>query len=247
MKRTGLMTFTAVVAAIIVSSPNAQAGAIDNLFKRLRNALGGTTLSEQDIVSGLKEALRVGTKNAVALVSRVNGYYKTEAIRIRLPESVRNAEKVLRVAGFGSTIDRFEVSMNRAAETAAPQATELFIDAIGQMTFADARQILDGPDDAATRYFERQTAAKLKARFKPLVANSMAEVGVTRHYRQLEKTLRSLSIAHSAVFDLDQYVTEKAVQGLFVMLAREESAIRKDPAARVTELLRKVFGNRDKQ
>ena len=247
MKRTGWILITAIVAAIFVSSPHAQAGAIDDLFKRLRNALGSTTLSEQDIIAGLKEALRIGTQNAVALVSRVNGYYKTEAIRIRLPESVRNAEKILRYAGFGSTVDRFEVSMNRAAEKAAPQATELFIDAIGQMTFADARKILDGPDDAATRYFERKTAAKLEARFKPLVANSMAEVGVTRYYRQLEKTLRSLSITQSAVFDLDQYVTGKAVRGLFVMLAREEAAIRKDPAARVTELLKKVFGSRDKQ
>ena len=111
------------------------------------------------------------------------------------------------------------------------------------MTFTDAKQILYGPDDAATRYFKQKTSQQLQVRFKPIIAKSMAEVGVTRAYRRLEEKLRSISVAQSMVFDLDQYVTEKAIDGLFVMVAREEAAIRRDPAARVTELLRKVFGN----
>ncbi len=133
--------------------------------------------------------------------------------------------------------------MNRAAERAAPEAKALFVESVEQMTFADARQILDGPEDAATRYVERKTSARLQSLFQPVVARSMSEVGVTRAYQQLEKKLRTISFAQSAVFDLDRYVTAKAVDGLFVMIARQEAAIRNDPAARVTDLLKKVFGN----
>ena len=226
----------------------AAAGGVEDFFKKFQKALGGSgALTEKDIIAGLKEALQVGTANAVHLVSGLNGYYLNPQIKILLPESIRNSEKILRYAGFGATVDRFELSMNRAAERAAPRAKALFWDAIGQMTFADARRVLDGPDDAATRYFEQKTASQLQTHFKPIVKKSMAEVGVTRTYQQLEDKLRSISFAQSAVFDLDQYVTEKAIEGLFVMLAKEEAAIRKDPAARVTELLEKVFGSPSKQ
>ena len=245
MKRAFFVVVILMVAAGMMYSPHARAGVIQDLFESLQKAFGVQGLSEGEVVAGLKEALRIGTQNAVTLVSRVNGYYKNTAIRIRLPESIRKAEEMLRYAGLGATVDRFEQSMNRAAERAAPRATELFLEAIEQITFTDARQILDGPDDAATRYFQRKTEANLEKLFKPIVAAAMNEVGVTRTYRQLEQKLRSVSVAQSVVFDLDQYVTEKAVQGLFVMMAREEAAIRKDPAARVTELLRRVFGNQN--
>lgn len=228
--------------------PQTQAGGFQEFLKSFQKALGGRSgLSDHEIVAGLKEALRIGSQNAVAVVSKVNGYYRNPDIKIMLPESVRKTERVLRYAGFGSTVDRFELSMNRAAEKAAPRAKALFWDAIRQMTFADARQILNGPDDAATQYFKQKTSLQLHSQFKPIVEHSMSAVGVTRTYQQLEDKLKSISFAQSAVFDLDQYVTEKAIDGLFVMLAGEEAAIRKDPAARVTELLKKVFGSQRKQ
>ena len=237
-----------LAAVLLASLPAARspalAGGFDDFFRKFQKALGGgSRLSNDEIIAGLQEALRLGTQKAIAAVSKLNGYYGKPEIKIRLPESVRSAEKVLRYAGFGSTVDRFELSMNRAAERAAPQAKSLFKDAIRQLTFTDAKQILNGPDDAATRYFKSKTSQHLQVRFKPIIANSMAEVGVTRAYRQLEEKLQSISFAQSVVFDLDQYVTEKAIDGLFVMVAREEAAIRRDPVARTTELLRRVFGN----
>jgi hypothetical protein len=247
MKRVAWALVVLSIAIGLAPSPQVGGGALRDLVKGFQKALGsGSGLSNSEIVAGLKEALQIGTKNAVAVLSRVNGYYNDTEIRIRLPASVRSAEKILRAAGYGSTVDRFERSMNRAAERAAPRAKALLWDAVEQMSFADARQILYGEEDAATRYFQDKTAARLQVLFKPVVAESMSEVGVTRTYRQLEGKLRSISFAQSVVFDLDQYVTEKAVDGLFVMLAREEAAIRKDPAARVTETLQKVFGDQTK-
>ena len=242
MKSVACLLAAVLLASLPAANSPALAGGFDDFFRKFQKALGGgNRLSDDEIIAGLQEALRLGTQNAIGAVSKLNGYFREPEIKIRLPESVRGAEKVLRYAGFGSTVDRFELSMNRAAERAAPQAKSLFKDAIGQLTFTDAKQILYGPDDAATRYFKQKTSQQLQIRFKPIVAKSMAEVGVTRAYRQLEEKLRSISFAQSVVFDLDQYVTEKALDGLYLMLAEEEKKIRQDPAARVTNLLKKVF------
>jgi hypothetical protein len=164
--------------------------------------------------------------------SRTNGYFKNPQIKIPLPENVKKVEGLLRATGFGSQVDNLELSMNRAAERAAPEAKAIFLDAIKQMSFADARQILDGPDDAATQYFQDKTGGRLQKVFKPITHQAMSEVGVTRTY------------AEQMRFDLDQYVTDKALSGLYLMLAKEEKKIRQDPAARVTDLLKKVFGSR---
>jgi hypothetical protein len=133
--------------------------------------------------------------------------------------------------------------MNRAAERAAPEAKPIFWDAIKQMSFADARQILDGPDDAATRYFQDKTSSRLQKIFKPITRKAMSEVGVTRYYQSLDAKIRTIPFADQMSFDLDQYVTHQALSGLFVMLAEEEKKIRRDPAARVTDLLKKVFAS----
>ena len=202
-----------------------------------------TGLSEEEIISGLKQALEIGPRNAVRTVARTNGYFKNPQIRIPLPENVRKVEKFLRTTGFGSQVDKFELSMNRAAERAAPEAKTIFWDAIERMSFADARQILDGPDDAATRYFQDNTAYRLQKIFKPIIHQAMTEVGVTRYYQSLDAKIRTFPYVDQMSFDLDQYVTDKALSGLFLMLAREEEKIRRDPAARVTELLKKVFAN----
>ena len=131
--------------------------------------------------------------------------------------------------------------MNRAAEKAAPEAKTLFVDAIKQMTFSDADKILKGADDAATVYFKDKTAAKLQARFKPIVEQAIENVGVTRSYQSLSQKIKSIPFAGEYAVDLDDYVTQKSIDGLFVRLAEEEAKIRNDPAARITDLLKKVF------
>ena len=176
------------------------------------------------------------------LVSKVNGYYKNPKIKIPLPKAVRKVEKVLRAVGYGPQVDAFELSMNRAAEKAAPKAKAMFWDAIKQMTFSDARKILKGRDNEATLYFKDRTSHKLSQLFKPIVHKAMSTVGVTRKYQELDAKVRSMPLGKDVSFDLDEYVTNGALEGLFYMLAKEERKIRKDPAARVTKLLKEVFG-----
>ena len=183
-------------------------------------------LAEGEIVEGLKEALEIGTSKAVALVSKNNGYLNNPKIKIPLPENVQKAESFLRNIGFGSKIDNFELSMNRAAERAAPRAKSIFWDAIKKMTFGDARQILEGQDDAATIYFREKTSSQLQDEFKPIVNQAMSEVGVTQAYKSVDRKVRKMPFTKSLSFDLDQYVTDKALDGLFLMLAEEEKKIR---------------------
>ena len=197
--------------------------------------------TESEIVDGLKQALEIGTSEAVMQVSQKNGYLKNPKIKIPLPKNVRKAENFLRSIGLGSTVDEFELSMNRAAERAAPKAKTIFWNAIKKMSFSDARQILKGPDDAATQYFRNKTTGQLQDEFKPIVTQAMSEVGVTQAYTSLDRKIRALPFTESVSFDLDQYVTDRALEGLFAMLAAEEKKIRQDPAARVTDLLKKVF------
>ena len=211
-------------------------------LKDVAGKIGGEkALSDEDIVDGLKQALEVGTANAVTTVSRTDGYFKNSEIKIPLPENVQKFEKVLRATGFGNQVDEFVLSMNRAAERAAPRAKSIFWDAIKAMTFSDARQILDGPDDAATRYFEDKTSKRLQEIFKPITHQAMSEVGVTRYYQSIDSKIKTIPFADQMSFDLDQYVTSKSLDGLYLMLAEEERKIRRDPAARVTDLLKKVF------
>jgi len=201
-------------------------------------------LTDSEIIDGLKEALEIGTSKAVTLVSKKNGYLNNPNIKIPLPENVQKAESILRNIGFGSKVDEFELSMNRAAERAAPRAKSIFWDSIKKMTFSDARKILDGQDDAATSYFQKKTSSQLQEAFKPIVNQAMSEVGVTQAYKSVDRKIRALPYTKSLSFDLDKYVTDKALDGLFLMLAEEEKKIRQDPAARVTDLLEKVFAKK---
>ena len=220
----------------------AYAGFQDHLKTILKGSRGAESLSQSEIIKGLKEALQIGTANAVDIVSKVNGYYNNPKIRIPLPANIQKTENLLRTAGFGRQVDNFAVSMNRAAEKAAPQAQSIFWDAIQQMKFDDANKILKGRDNEATLYFKDKTSAQLGQIFKPIVNQSMSEVGATRYYQSLNNKIKSLPFgADTFSFDLDQYVTDKSLDGLFKMLAEEEIKIRQDPAARVTDLLKKVF------
>lgn len=242
MRRVFLVSLLLFVAGLSFSTPAfPQWG---DFLKDLRQKFGGQSLTEDEIMRGLKEALQVGTANAVQSLSKLNGYYGDPRVRIPLPESVQKTESLLRAAGFGSKIDAFELSMNRAAERAAPQAKTLFWDAIKTMSFSDARKILNGRSNEATLYFQEKTSPRLTALAKPVVHDAMSEVGVTRSYQELDRTARTLPLVGSYSFDLDQYVTDKALSGLFLMLAVEEKKIRENPAARTSELLKKVFGSR---
>jgi len=201
-------------------------------------------LSDVKIGSGLKEALQVGTENAVGLTGKTDGYFLNQVIKILMPEKLKTFEKGLRTVGYGPQVDEFVLSMNRAAEKAAPAAKQIFWDAIGEMTFDDARKILSGGDTSATEYFKGKTTNKLTTAFKPVVNKSMNEVGVTRQYKELVGRYESIPFVKKESFDIDQYVVTKALDGLFHMVGEEEKKIRKNPTARTTDLLKEVFGSK---
>lgn len=214
---------------------------LDQILKGLGGAKQGG-LSDAKIGSGLKEALQVGTENAVKLTGRTDGYFKNQAIKILMPERLRTLEKGLRAVGYGPQIDEFVLSMNRAAERAAPAAKQIFWDAIGEMTFDDARKILNGGDTAATDYFKVKTTDKLTTAFRPTVEKTMNEYNVTRQYKELVGRYQAIPFVKSETFDIDSYVVRKSLDGLFYTVGQEERKIRTNPAARATDLLKEVFG-----
>lgn len=239
MRRTGYLL--ALLSLFWVN--HAHAGLLEDIGNSF--GLGPKTgLRDDQVVAGLKEALSIGTGNAVAANSRIDGYFRNEAIKILLPEKIRTAADLLGKMGYRKDVDDFVLSMNRAAEKAAPKAKTYFVDAIRQMTFEDARKILGGGDTAATEYFRSKTFGKMYEAFKPEVASSMNTVGVTRSYKKMMDRYSALPFAPAESLDLDRYVTTKALDGIFHMVGQEEMKIRKDPAARVTDLLKTVFGSR---
>ncbi len=231
-----------VVVMVISLTPFPASAQLDRIFKGLGIGEKGTGLSDAKIGSGLKEALQIGTENAVNLTGKTDGYFLNLAIKILMPEKLRTFEKGLRAVGYGPQVDEFILSMNRAAEKAAPFAKQIFWDAIGEMTFDDVRKILSGHETAATDYFKGKTTDRLTHIFKPIVSKAMNEVGVTRQYKELVGRYEKIPFVKKETFDLDQYVVTKALDGLFYMVGEEEKKIRKDPTARTTELLREVFG-----
>jgi len=244
MKNRILIVLFSALSIYLISASFVGAGFQDFLKSAQKMFETSDSISESEIVAGLKQALEIGTAKAVDLVSQQGGYYKNPEIKIPLPASVQKAEKLLRGAGFGSKVDAFELSMNNAAERAAPEAKSIFWDAIKKMKIDDAKKILNGREDEATLYFQDKTSARLQEIFEPIVKESMGEVGVTRTYQDLNAKVEKIPFADSLNVDLDQYVTDGALNGLFQMLAEEEKKIRSDPAARVTDLLKKVFGNK---
>ena len=201
-------------------------------------------LSNSDIAAGLKAALAQGTRTAVASLGRSDGFWGNAAARIPMPAAVQKLERTLRGVGLAGPVDQFHLSLNRAAEQAVPVAADVFAGAVQKLTLNDVRGILQGPSDAATQYFRRSTTATLTAKFRPLVAQSTAQVGVAQSYRQLTASAGPLAAALGAPSDLDGYVTGKALDALFVQVAAEEARIRENPAARGSEILRRVFGAR---
>ncbi len=227
------------LVALVAAPATAQ---LDRLLQGLPSLPQTGELGDVKIGAALKEALQVGTENAVSLTGRTDGYFLNQAIKILMPERLRTLERGLRAVGYGPQVDGFVLSMNRSAERAAPAATQIFWDAIGDMTIDDARRILGGGDTAATDYFKQRTTDRLSAAFRPVVERAMGEVGVTRQYKELLGLAQAIPFLRLDAFDIDRYVVGKALDGLFHMVAEEERKIRTNPAARVSDLLKDVFG-----
>ena len=243
-------TFLALLGVGLTATP--AAAQLDELLKQAPKLPGGTQLpvpqgggvGDVKIGQALKQALQVGTENAVKLTGRTDGYFKNQAIKILMPEKLKTFERGLRAVGYGPQVDDFVLRMNRAAERAAPAAKQIFWDAIGEMTIDDARGILNGAETAATDYFKTKTTEPLTSAFSPVVHRTMGEVGVTKQYEDLFARAQNIPFLNLQEFDLDHYVVGKALDGLFHVVGDEEKKIRTQPAARVTDLLRDVFGRR---
>jgi hypothetical protein len=195
------------------------------------------------IGSGLKEALSVGTQRAVRLVDQPGGYLNNEAIKILVPQNLRTVEKVSRGLGQGARVDEFVASMNHAAESAAPEAETIFAEAVTEMTIDDARKLLNGGDTSITEYFKSKTSARLAVAFRPHVEAAMSRNGVTQQYQALVGQMSWVSFGNGSSTDINTYVVNKALSGLFYMLGQQEKEIRTNPAARTTALLKQVFGH----
>ncbi len=211
---------------------------------RTTTTTAGANISDNEISLGLKEALSKGVGFAVDNLGRENGFLDNAQVKIPLPKSLKNVEKAVRFAGQGQRVDDFITAMNRAAEKAVPAAFDIFVDSIKQMSFNDARNILfSGQDDAATQFFRRTSEDKLRGKFRSIVEEFTTETGVTQSYKQMmDRAGFMAAFVGNDAKDLDGYITEKALDGLFYMVAQEEKKIRKDPLGRTTSILQKVFG-----
>jgi hypothetical protein len=200
-------------------------------------------LTEKDAADGIKEALVNGTGESVKQVSVLNGYWGNPEIKIPFPAEAKEMESKLRTIGMGKKVDEFNESMNRAAERAASEAKSIFLTAIKEMTVRDAVNIVKGTDNAATMYLKNNTSPQLIDKFQPIIKTSLDNVNATRYWSDLITIYNKIPMVKKMNPDLPQYVTQKAIDGLFIMIAKEELKIRKDPVARTSELLKKVFGN----
>ncbi len=232
--------FSIVLVCILMGCTTAQ---INQTLSEVNKAIGAEKpLTTAEVGDGLKEALVKGISNGSDLVSQVDGYFKNPEIKIPFPPDVKKVEDRLRQIGLGKEVDKFVMTLNRGAEDAAKEAKPIFISAIKQMTIEDAWAILKGKDDEATQYLIKTTSSQLKEKFKPVIQNSLQKVNATKYYSEIVTRYNSIPMVQKVNPNLDDYATDKAIEGLFLMIAKEEKNIRADPAARTTELLKRVFG-----
>lgn len=203
---------------------------------------GNGNLTNAEVVQGLKEALEVGTDSATFHLGLLNGFYKDDMIKILMPPEAQNVEKTLRSVGLGSVVDKAVLSMNRAAEDATKYVGDIFLNAIKQMTIQDAFSILRGDDHAATNYLKQKTSAQLTAAFTPIVSKSLEYTDATKYWKEVFTAYNRFS-SKPVNTDLTAYVTQKTLDGLFYHIGLKEQEIRKNPAARITDILKKVFSN----
>ena len=249
------MIFRTAAAATLLLSVCASPALAQGFLDKLKSAAGAmtapggptvgsgaATLGTNEIIAGLREALRVGTENVVGRIGSADGFNADPNIHIPLPPDLQKVQGILRKFGLSGMADEVELKLNRAAEAAAPKTKELVWKAINEMTLEDAKRIYDGPDDAATSYFKRVATTDLKNVIKPVIDNSLNEVGAVAAYDRLMGQYKSLPLVPDVKADLSNHATALALDGLFYYLAKEEAAIRQNPAKRTTEILTKVFG-----
>jgi hypothetical protein len=212
-------------------------------LKKLKNAIKGESVTTEEVAEGLKEALTNGVSKGSDLASKLDGYYKNPEIKIPFPPDVKHVETKLRQIGMGAQVDKFIESLNRGAEDAAKESKPIFVSAVKQMTIQDAWSILKGEQDAATQYLKKTTTGQLTDKFMPIVHASLEKVNATKHYAELVTAYNKIPLVQKVNPDLDQYATGKAIDGLFILVAKEEKNIRTNPVARTSDLLKKVFSN----
>jgi len=217
-----------VLAALVIPSAVSAAGLAD--------------ISNRDAINGLKEALTRGSQVAVARLGVEDGFLKNNSVKIGLPPSLRSAEAVIRTIGMGTQADELVLRMNRAAEAAVPQARTLLTNAVKKMSVQDTKGVLTGGDDAATQYFKRTTSESLAKQFQPIVKKAMAKVKLAEKYNEIAASGARVGLVKEEDAKLEDYVTRRALDGLFVVMAEEEKKIRKDPAGAASSIIRKVFG-----
>ncbi|MCH8486471.1 MAG: DUF4197 domain-containing protein [Candidatus Cyclonatronum sp.] len=204
---------------------------------------GELPLSEAEVVSGLKDALEVGAARAAGTASAQGGYLDNQLLFIAFPQEARRVENTLRDLGFGGLVDDFVTTLNRSAEEAARSAAPVFRQAVQQMTIQDGFEILRGPDNAATEYFRRTTTAELHNLFRPVIAQALDNTLATRYWNDIVQQYNRIPFVQPVITDLTAYTTQRATDGLFLLLEQEEKAIRQDPVKRTTDILRRVFGH----
>lgn len=236
-----------VVLFAVVSMFFSSCSSGQEILKSVGEALGGgdTPVSELEIINGLKQALEVGITKGASVVSRVDGYNRNTNIRIPFPKDVQKVENTLRDLGLGKEVDKLVVNLNRGAEEAAKGAAKIFIASIKKMTVTDAMSILKGEKNAATNFLKRTTTQELYNSFRPTIETSLNKVGVTRNWDDIVGKYNKIPFQKKVNPDLADYVTNEALDGLFFMVEKEEAKIRKDPLARTTDILKRVFKLQD--
>lgn len=216
-------------AALVAASTLTHAGLLD-------------AFSDKDASGGMREALSQGAEQAVKLLGREDGFLGNPKVRISLPENLKLAESALRMMGQGKAIDALETNMNRAAEQAVPEAKALLVSAVKQMSVQDVKNVLSGGDDAATRYFREKTSTQLTARFQPIVSRVTGQLALAQQYNQVAGKAASFGLLKQEDASVESYVTQRALDGLFLIIAEQEREIRKNPAQAIGSLAKKVFG-----
>jgi hypothetical protein len=246
-----ITSLSLVLASISLFAQKDSSGNLNGMFRKASSVFGkkstsnpsSSNLSGSEIVSGLKEALSIGAQKSGDKLSATDGFFKDAAVKILLPEQVRTVESKMRMLGMGKMVDNAELSMNRAAEDASKAAAPIFLDAIKKMTVTDALNILRGSDTAATGYLRKTTSPDLTSAFRPVIEASLKKVDATKYWKDVFNTYNKFT-SSPVDTDINAYVTAKALDGIFYYVAQEEIGIRKNPAARVTDILKTVFGSK---
>ena len=237
-----LIALAGIIGSVVFNPAHADWRDFFNEIKSNVNSVSGGQLSSGEIIEGLKEALRIGSRKSIDILGKKNGFYKDKSVKIPMPENLEKVDRLLRSIGQKKLADKFIKTMNRAAEKSVQSTFDIFVNAIKHMTLKDAMDIYKGREDEATRYFRKTKGQEIHTTIHPIVRQATEQTGVTSTYKEIARKIRHLhpSLAKTMP-DIDNYVTEKTMDGIFSKLAREEALIRKDPAARTTKILKKVF------